>query len=142
MEIDVLLDYIIHLVLKFCDFFSWDFLVGVLFSEEQGSITLNYYYLLQNTAQQLYAFKKLSSKSTPPSPLKPILRITILNSTLIDFVIVLWRVADIANACIFVFSVISLWEMLLLMIIDDPSQCVQYIFPQMKNPRNWSWTIK
>ena len=36
-------------------------------------------------------------------------------------VIVLWKVADIATACMFVFSVISLCEMLL-MIIDDPVQ--------------------
>ena len=35
-------------------------------------------------------------------------------------VIVLWRVADIATACMCVFSVIS--GMLLLMIIDDPPQ--------------------
>ena len=34
-------------------------------------------------------------------------------------VIVLWRVDDIATAFMFVFSVISLWGMLL-MIIDDP----------------------
>ena len=37
-------------------------------------------------------------------------------------VIVLWRVANIATACMFVFSVISLWGMLSLMIIDDPRQ--------------------
>ena len=37
-------------------------------------------------------------------------------------VIVLWRVADIATACMFLFRVISLWGMLLLMINDDPLQ--------------------
>ena len=37
-------------------------------------------------------------------------------------VIVLWRVADIATVCMFVFSVISLGGMLLLMIIDDLPQ--------------------
>ena len=37
-------------------------------------------------------------------------------------VIVLWRVADVATACMFVFRVISLWGMLLLMIIDDSPQ--------------------
>ena len=37
-------------------------------------------------------------------------------------IIVLWRVADIATACMFIYSVISLRGMLLLMIIDDPPQ--------------------
>ena len=36
--------------------------------------------------------------------------------------IVLWRVADIVTACMFVFSVILQWGMFLLMIIDDLPQ--------------------
>ena len=42
-------------------------------------MTLNYYYLLQNTARQSHAFKKLTSKTTPPLTLKSMIVTTIIN---------------------------------------------------------------
>ena len=56
-----------------------------------------------------FSIKLFSSDSLSPS----------LGEYILNILIVLWKVSDIATACMFVFSVISLCRMLL-MIIDLP----------------------